>query len=485
MPDQPPERDEIDRWRERAARAERDREAWQREREGLQRERETLRREIDRLRHENERLRDELEAARRAGARQAAPFAKTRRQGAPRRPGRKPGAAYGQPAHRPIPTEIDETHDAPLPSVCPSCGGPVVETDVAAQYQEDLPRVRPIVRQFRVHIGECQRCRRRVQGRHRLQTSNALGAAAAQVGPRAVATAAVLHTQFGLPLGKVAAFYQQHFGLRITTGGLVHALHRAGRQATPTYAALIEAVRASAVVVPDETGWRVAAQLHWLWVFATPATTVYAIQPGRGFADAAAILGADFAGILVRDGWAPYQQFTQAIPQSCLGHLRRRCETLQLQHPHSSFASQVATILTHALTVRDRRQAGTLSAHGVAVARGQLWHRLNHLVDTTSRVPAVQRFANHLARELPGVFTFLLDPDVDATNWRAEQAIRPAVVTRKVSGGNRTWRGAHTQQVLATLLRTSTQRRLDPLPILSDLLREPAPGASAALVAPT
>src|SRR5919106_1472808 len=135
---------------------------------------------------------------------------------------------------------------------------------------------------------------------------------------RAAATAAVLHKQYGLPLGKIAAFYQQHFGLRITGGGLVQALHRAARQAAPTYDALIETVRQSLVVVPDETGWRVGAQLQWLWVYATTTTTVYAIQPGRGFEQAATVLGADFSGILVRDGWAPYRQFEQALHQSCL-----------------------------------------------------------------------------------------------------------------------------------------------------------------------
>jgi len=106
-------------------------------------------------------------------------------------------------------------------------------------------------------------------------------------------------------------------------------------------------------------------------------------------------------------------------------------------------------------------------------------------VETHSPVPDVQRFARHVARELPGVFTFLLDDRIDATNWRAEQAIRPSVVLRKVSGGNRTWRGAHTQQVLATLLRTSTQRHLDPLPILGDLLHQAKARASTALFTPT
>ena len=94
-------------------------------------------------------------------------------------------------------------------------------------------------------------------------------------------------------------------GLTVTPDGLVHALHRAARHAAPTYGALRETVRHSPMVTPDETGWRVGAELQWLWVAATPSATVYAIQPGRGFDEAAALLGADFAGALVRDGWAP------------------------------------------------------------------------------------------------------------------------------------------------------------------------------------
>ena len=72
--------------------------------------------------------------------------------------------------------------------------------------------------------------------------------------------------------------------------------------------------RNAPVVTPDETGWRVGAVPHWLWVFATPDTTVYAICPGRGFADAATVLGTDYAGVLVRDGWAPYRCYRDAQP---------------------------------------------------------------------------------------------------------------------------------------------------------------------------
>ena len=74
------------------------------------------------------------------------------------------------------------------------------------------------------------------------------------------------------------------------------------------------------------------------------------------------------------------------------------------------------------------------------------------------------------------MFLFLRDPSIDATNWRAEQAIRPAVVIRKVCGGNRTRKGADTQQVLSTVVRTARQRGLDLPPLIAEMsrAREPA-----------
>ena len=81
--------------------------------------------------------------------------------------------------------------------------------------------------------------------------------------------------------------------------------------------------------------------------------------------------------------------------------------------------------------MRDRGRAGTISSHGIAVARGHFINRLNTLINQPGRSPLARRFANHLAHEGPGVFTFLLDPTIDATNWRAEHALRPAIVTRR------------------------------------------------------
>ena len=152
-----------------------------------------------------ERLTRLLEQQQRSGKRQAAPFAKGPPKAEPRKPGRKPGADYGTKAHRlpPAPEQVDETHEAMLPDACPDCGGPVDETHLDQQYQVEIPR-RPIHRQFNVYVGHCRVCHRRVQGRHPLQTSDALGAAASQVGSDAQAAVVNLKKQAGLSHAKVA-----------------------------------------------------------------------------------------------------------------------------------------------------------------------------------------------------------------------------------------------------------------------------------------
>ena len=460
-------------------------------RKGVHRENGRLQRQIERLERENEHLKQQLATERRAGRRQAAPFAKKRPQGRGGRPGRRPGARYGQQGCRPCPAHVDETLAAPVPTTCPDCGGAVEVTGAAEQYQEDLPPVRPLVRRFDIEVGHCSQCRRRIQGRHALQTSDALGAARIQLGPGVVDLVVELHTHAGMPLAKAADLLQTRFDLQVTPGGLQHLLHRAARDARPAYEELREQVHNAPVVTVDETGWRVGAAGHWLWVAVTPTTTVYAICAGRGFDDAQAVLGADFDGVLVRDGWVVYRSYTNGEHQSCLQHLLRRCEHLLEDHPHCEWAGQVQNTLRAGLALRDRRNAGDLSDHGLATARGRLLAQISRLIDNPPALDDAERFAAHLASQFSALFTFLWDPSVDATNWRAEQAIRPAVVIRKVCGGNRTRKGADTQQVLASVVRTARQRKLDlpalfatmlraPEPIVPDVFGLPPPAASSA-----
>jgi transposase len=189
-------------------------------------------RRIAELQAEVERLQQELDEARRTGKRQAAPFAKQPPKAEPKRPGRKAGDAYGRKGHRRPPSaeQIDEVHEAPLPDVCPECGGAMKESHVAHQYQVEIPR-RPIHREVNVHVGHCRDCGRRVQGRHALQTSDALGAAAAQLGPDAQAAVVELNKQAGLPHGKISRCLESFFGIPLTRGGSAQVVLRGARRA--------------------------------------------------------------------------------------------------------------------------------------------------------------------------------------------------------------------------------------------------------------
>src|SRR5579885_1293982 len=191
----------------------------------LQQQNQRLQQEAERLKQETERLRRELEAALRASKRQAAPHSRGNPKAHPKRPGRKPGRRYGRQSCRPIPKHVDERIAVPLPECCPHCGGSVEPESCEAQYQEEIVR-RTVVRRFDIAVGRCRNCQRRVQGRHQLQTSDAVGVGSVQLGPEALTLAAILNKQMGLSLGHTRQVLSYGFGLEVSRGGLYRALAR-------------------------------------------------------------------------------------------------------------------------------------------------------------------------------------------------------------------------------------------------------------------
>jgi len=445
-----------------------------RELDRAQQENDRLRQEIERLKQETERLSRELEAALRASKRQAAPHSRGTPKANPQRPGRKPGRHYGRQSCRPIPSQVDERITVPLPERCPHCGGDVEQESCESQYQEEIVR-RTIVRRFDIAVGHCRDCRRRVQGRHRLQTSDAVGVGHVQLGPEALTLAAILNKEMGLSLGHTQHVLSYGFGLEASRGGLYRALARMAGRAEATYEGLVEAARQALVNGMDETGWKVGGQLQWLHVAVSGQVTVYAILPGRGYEQSVEILGAAYDGFLIHDGWAPYYRFRFAFHQSCLAHLLKRCrEMAQIVAPvTAAFPRAVGRLLQTGLELRDRYERGEISEHGVRTATGVLETKLGRMLATRRRNVANRRLARHLEHEQLWLFTFLHCVGLDATNNAAERALRGMVIARKVWGGNRTWQGAHTQQILASLLRTCWQQGKDAFTCCVRLLRAP------------
>jgi transposase len=249
-----------------------------------------------------------------------------------------------------------------------------------------------------------------------------------------------LNKQGGLSHGKVTRCLESLFGIRLSRGGSAHTVLRTAARCESVYGDIRQSVARSEWVVPDETGWRVGGHLAWLHTVVGPEATAYVIDPTRGGAVAQAILGLDYDGTLIHDGWSPYDQFEDARHQQCLNHLLRRADGMAATATRGAvcFPRRLAELLRAGLDLRDRPTAGQISTHGLAVARGRLENQLSDLVFPPKTNAANERLAQHLWTHRDDLFTFLRQPGLDATNWRAELAIRFGVILRKVWGGSRT-----------------------------------------------
>jgi Transposase IS66 family len=203
------------------------------------------------------------------------------------------------------------------------------------------------------------------------------------------------------------------------------------------------AVRGSPQVVGDETGWRVNGRSAWLRAFVGLTATCYEIDPTRSIEPAERLLGRDWSGIFGHDGWTVYNKFAKATHQQCFAHLLRRCESLIESGNGNAlaFPRALKQLLLKGFEYRSRFRESDLTVHGMKVMAGRLTMQMWELVRHSKTDAANERFAKFLEKHLDDLLTFLRHSGADATNWRGEQAIRPAVVNRKVWGGNRSGSG--------------------------------------------
>ena len=363
--------------------------------------------QIERLQEIVEQQQAEIEELKRIGKRQAAPFARRHWVEQPRRAGRKCG--QGKFARRELPkvVQIHETKEAKLDG-CPECGGHLQAIRQQEQYVTDIPVVEVKTTRFVTYSGYCPECHKRVRSQHPEQTSLATGAAGVMVGPRAKALAADLKHRLGVSYGKVSEVLNDTFGLQVSRSGWCQADQKLAHTAQPVYAELLEAIRRCSVVHVDETGWR-----------------------------------------------------------KCVAHLLRELKDMQERQTGRAlhFARQVTLLLQQALAEQVSLDPFTFFQRVRALEA-----RLDVLIAPQRRLSDRDnaRFAKRLRKHRPHLLRFLYVDELDATNNLAERMLRPAVITRKTNGCNRTRAGAATHAILSSVLVTCHQHAI---PILDYLVQ--------------
>lgn len=421
--------------------------------------------ELRYYRQQLEQLQQTVKRLEEAPKRSAAPFAieAEKRNAQPKRPGRSKGHPGAWRSAPPV-TDSDEQIEVRL-EACPDCGqaldmgqGRAIEQTIL-----EVPVVVPRVIRLRTYRYDCPHCQHTVSSHHPLQVSKATGAAGTHLGPRALAIATALNKDFKLPLRKSCQILEQGFGLSLSAGGLAQVVERVAQRLDGDYQNALEHLRQSEVVYSDETGWWLNGPGYSLWVFTNTDTTYYRIVNQRTREMARSILGADFPGVLVSDCLSIYDDLNPRQQKCYAHHLKAISKALKTpEGKGSAYLLELRALLHSAQLLK--RLMDTLPPEQIQHARQFLETRFEHLLNYPRGQPhdpqtqQEEKVRQRLAKQQDHLFTFLDYQAVDATNNQAERQLRPAVISRKISYGNKTEKGANTWAILASLAATAAQR---------------------------
>jgi hypothetical protein len=227
----------------------------------------------------------------------------------------------------------------------------------------------------------------------------------------------MLKHQMGLSFSKTSEALKELSDITISPGGLAQAYQRVAGKVEGDYEALKERLLASQSVHTDETSWWVGGPKASLWVFCNRQGTYYRVVESKNRDTFYEVIPPEWKGVLVSDCLSVYDNATE---------LRSGWE--QRAPPQQEETLRSLKLAAQALLGTER----------------------------TDR-PQEEAVRMRLQRQIKHLFVFLEKPGVEATNNLAERQLRPAVIARKISCGQRTWKGAQSWQVLASLAASARQ----------------------------
>jgi transposase len=331
---------------------------------------------------------------------------------------------------------------------------------------EDLPLIQPVVTEHTIHRDWCSQCQKKVEPKI------ATALPGSMLGNRVLILTAWLHYALGNTLSQIVDVFDFHLQLRITQGGLLHMWYRLAEILYPWYEQLRQEGLKSAILHADESGWRVNGKTYWLWCFANEELSYFLIDRSRGQPALLKFFTQEFGGTLVSDFWGAYNAVACALRQTCLVHLLRELEHTEKYKSPGENWPEFAKLLRRLIgdAIRLWRLKDQLPSETYASRRARLANRLDELLNIKWRAKDARRLVKRLRRHRNDLFTFLDQSGVPFDNNLAERAIRPAVIIRKNSYGNRSDSGADLQAILMSVFFTLKKRGYNPISVIQEAL---------------
>jgi transposase len=271
-----------------------------------------------------------------------------------------------------------------------------------------------------------------------------------------------------MPQRAIQRLLEGLYGLHISIGEINEVLHRVSQWAKPTVAQILRKIRGSPDANADETGWREDGINGYLWSVSTGAERFYYFHRRRAGRIIRHILGGRFGGVLGCDFYAGYDWYL-GPKQRCWVHLFRLIDKVVQTHPSvKAWADKVHDIYKAAKKASRRKTDRSTRV----LLREALQEKLLLVAEPYLKdKDALQhKSAKLICRYLPELFTFVEHPNVASSNNAAERAIRPAVISRKISGGTRSAKGSQTKTRLMSVFATWKLQGKDSIAACADMI---------------
>ncbi len=428
---------------------------------------------IQQLEQENAQLKTRLKIVHQ---RQFKANKKTKQASCDRPPGKKKkrGAPKGHPGwSRQKPGHVDKTIDVPAPDQCPHCNydqlNPVEQ--VKEHLQEDIIlQPTTYVTNFRHRQAFCPKCNRLVIQAAEDELPNC------HIGPVTKAAAVYLRYGLGLPYRKVRRLFKDFFNMSFVPATALNFDRQATRNGSGLYEDMKEKLRAATIAYCDETFWRQNGVNHYVWYAGNDDLDLFHIDKHRSQEVAQHLLGNDFDGIMIADGYAGYNGVNPIARQSCLAHLIRKAKEIKKQillcdekyqdKRAIAFCDDIKNLFKQACQIGQKVKSSNTERNNAGKYKRKLQRRLKKLCKTPFSDKDAENLRDRLSdpkREYNRLFVFLDYPDVEPTNNHAERALRKLVIFRKVCFGTRSAQGSYCHSVLPSLLSTAIRQGKHPI----------------------
>ena len=382
---------------------------------------------------------------------------------------KKRGGLFGHIGwFRKKPDRIDRIEELRL-SCCPECGSKDLTEceNISEHVVEDivLPRVEAIL--YRKHRYYCKKCKRVVSPKGSDEITGS------RIGSRAKAFAAFLRYVVKISSRDVKTLFDKAFGIKIAASSIIGFMDQLKTEAIPLYNDLLAALKKGPFIHADETGWPVNGTNHWLWKFSNKKICYSHIDKGRGQKVVENILGKNYLGVLISDFLSAYNKIITKAKQRCLAHLFRDLEKVVEYWRDDSevlrYCRRLGKTLKGAITLY-KEYKGKEWDERYYTRRASMKDALRDFSFPNPNKRILRRFAKRLERHKDEILTFLYVKDIDHHNNHAEQQIRPDVIFRKITNGNRSLTGAENHSVIMTILQTAKLNNMDPIATLEKVL---------------